>query len=220
MIPGGKFKTQLLTTEGYTDDDLEVARKEGHLADIVDNQLDVVEEHGGKNMWGDNIAPWFFNTHFSGAGNGEAAIGSMYLHFVGLMYGPDTEVSYTELWDGGYWHGTIHDYSYNIGGSAKAGAKRFEEDSIDGWTSWSDPDREALWFRDRWLWTPTQAIYNGIRSIGIHWSHSPTATGDAFELGRFGRVRLKDSNGVPVAINKTRYHCFMVEYTFAIVASV
>jgi hypothetical protein len=217
----GRWDCKLFDSGRLTDRDFEHAIRERVIVDLL-GDLPLVQKCHGKNLVGDQFPPFSFYNHMSGAGGGEWEVdGGTFLAYMALM-NLDTEVSYTEGQNGSYWHasGNVRlDYSYRTPTDG-TGMKRFEEDQIEQWTIWSDAGgREAINFRNRWLFLPTQAVASDIKSIGIFYSDNPTSFGDAFEYASIGRIRLKDSGGNPITINKTSHQVFLVEYTFRLVSA-
>lgn len=96
-------------------------------------------------------------------------------------------------------------------------AKRFVQDDIEGPLIYSDTDgAEAVHLKERWLWLPSQAVSNRIRSVGI-FSCEINNTGND-DRSATARVRLKDASGFPITLNKSSSQVLLVQYTFTLFA--
>lgn len=170
----------------------------------------------GCNLINDNFAGYTHKYCFSGGAistpynidGGNAALGTI------LLMTNDAEPTYTEA-SSQYTNpnaltGTVQ--------STTAG-KRFIEDDIDPHLMDADPNnngRESILFRSRFLYLSTQANSNDIRSLGIYFSDNGNSTGTE-ERGRIARIRLKDSGGTPIILNKTSAQVLLIEYRFTLV---
>lgn len=221
----GFFKVSKMPAHGLSDHDFEQAIKEGRL-DALLTTLPVKQEARCKNRLFDNLAGYFLDTLFSLGNCGwpyyerndsppEAMLNSICL----LTTDGDTD-SYTEDW------GAAGTSSYNTihwrpdAANTASGGKRFEEDEIEAWQVWVDTGgREAIHFRNKFLYLPSQGESSNIRSIGIFFLENGDGTGGYWEArGKVGRVRLKDANGVPIIMTKSDREILLVEYTFTMVA--
>jgi len=221
----GRFDLQLRGAKGLTDRDFEKAQQDGYIMDLL-NDLPLEKVLTTKNMifhWlsvylhyklmqgGSPGSPW------SKTDGGPEA----YFAFV-LLMDTDGEPAYygeNAWYYDSYSYQSIHSQPGTVDGSA--GAKRFEEDQISDWAIWEDTGgREAIYFRNRWLYTPTQANSSTIRSLGIYFfSNGDDTYRDYYEaIARGGRVRLKDTGGNPVTLSKNSNQVLLVEYTFSFVS--
>ena len=169
----------------------------------------------GQNLISDNFAGYTHRFCFSGGDitdpydfdSGNAALGSI------LLMTTDSEPTYTD---------STNQYVdiNNISGFAGTSAgKRFIEDDIDPHLQDADPDsngREAVLFRSRFLYLSTQGNSNNIRSLGIYFSRNADVT-TSHERARIARIRLKDSGGTPIIVNKTSSQVLLIEYRFTLV---
>lgn len=123
----------------------------------------------------------------------------------------DTEPTYTEAV-------SIYTDIQNTTGRVASGcAKRFIDDDVENHYIYSDPDgREAITFRSRWLWLPGDFSSNNIRSIAAWWCENGNYTGTDYR-NRSSRIRLKDSGGSPIIINKTANQSLFAEYKVTLV---
>jgi hypothetical protein len=93
--------------------------------------------------------------------------------------------------------------------------KRFVEDAVEPYKLWTDANgvREGLYYRDRFLWLPSQGVINNIRGVRcILRENADGSTGEYLSHSYAARVRFKDSGGSPVTLAKTGDQAFLVEY--------
>lgn len=214
----GHFDVGAYHTPGLTDEILlaelgpVAQRKPGSVLDFL-SQFDKRQEARGHNQVFDTIAGMTFQALMGGA-----AINNPYARDPGgtalsLIYPAtiDTEPAYTEQDGDNYL--TFHAQPSAAGSST---SKRFITDDIEPHAITEDATaKEALIFRSRFLWLPSQAISSTIRSLVIAYRQDADSTGSAYS-GRVCRIRLKDSGGNPIVINKTGSITLFVEYRFTI----
>lgn len=140
------------------------------------------------------------------------------LWFVNLSTNSSTTSSYTE--DYSSYFGNNNTISAVSGtANSSSGSKRFIEDDITAPTIWSDTARETIYFRNRFLWLPSQGNSNSIKSIAIYAGEDGDSTTLYYDAtGRVARVRLRDADGVLTTLNKTSSNSLLVEYTFSLVS--
>lgn len=224
----GRFDVTLFDAAGKDDAFFEQAIREGTIDEVL-NGLKVEQKAQCSNRIFDNAAGYLLNRLFS-LGNdawpyyintsGSEAL----LSFIALTRTSDDTTNYQEDW--GKDNSGSDNQSLGDGngsppdGVSTTGGKRFEEDQVTGWTIWSDAEREAIHFRNRFLYTTSQGNASDIRSIGIFYHHDADKSDIDYadEVGRIGRVRLKDAAGAPITINKTSSNVLLVEYTFTLVS--
>lgn len=221
----GMFDLKLFNNRGLKDRAFEKAIQDGYIMDQLDDLP--IERHLPKqqNWIFDNFAAMMIQEAFSGPSAATnwyeiaADANGAALGFVALTY-QDALPSYTE--DYTYYAG----YNKNIHSTEKVQypcntgscGKRFYEDQITAATIWSDTAREAVHFRNRWLWTPSQGNANNIKSVAIHAHEDADATSAYACAGRIGRVRLRDSAGLTTTLVKSSSNSLLVEYTFTLVS--
>lgn len=216
----GRFNVSLMGARGLRDEDFWEAKRDGTIMRLLE-KLPVEQRCPNvKNRIMDNMAGFLLQRIFTIGNCG-------WPYYIG-DYGPeaalacinltthDSEPTYTETWG-------EHDGSVTINndsGAATNGAKRFEEDEVTPWEIWAATDgRDAIFFRNRMLYLPSEGVSSDIRSIGIYFCSDGDSIGGYYRaLGRIGRVRLKDSGGNPIILNKTASQVLLVEYTFALVS--
>jgi hypothetical protein len=114
----------------------------------------------------------------------------------------------------------MHNSTYSV--NTVSAAKRFYNDQIAAAEVWSHADavKQQVFFRNRWLYLPTEGYSNNIRSLVIVWSTdcANVLVPGTFNYYEIGRVRLKDAAGEKVRINKTQYQAMLMEYTFSLVS--
>lgn len=219
----GHFDLHLKDCRGLTDADFDRAIKEGCIDDVL-KDLPLERTVKTDNMIFSWLAAHLFSRLFQGGdvtnpwdyGDSNAA----YFAFI-LLMNSDSEPSYTEQW--WRWDSYYQQYMAEQDGTvdASSAAKRFEEDQISDWIIWQDTDgREAIHFRNRWLYTPSQAISSDIRSLGIyaHTDGDDTWRDYYHFMARSGRVRLKDTGGNPIILSKNTNQVLLVEYTITMVS--
>jgi hypothetical protein len=202
----------------FRDADFERAMKAGKLDHLL-LEVGVQQKVETDNMLFDNLAPaLFYRAGFSGcptppnyfqdwSGSGSG----LWIIFLSTY---THEPSYQEDYDMDYWS-TFHNLPSSVNGSSAA--KRIINDHAYPSEVWCDPGgRQQIFFRDRWLYLPTEGYSNNICSLMIVWYQNITAT-SSYQVNKrhVGRVRLKDQDGEPVRLNKTAYQAMLVEYTFS-----
>lgn len=108
------------------------------------------------------------------------------------------------------------------------GSKRFSTPATDASGCIVDPVvlsdaslREAIYIKSKWLFLPGECTDDQIRSIHVWWGSSwnyALNQGAARQMCRIARVRIKDSGGNPITINKIATKSLLVEYTFTMVS--
>jgi hypothetical protein len=234
MIPmiQGRCQATVRGRPGLTDEPFLRAKAAGRLLEFF-NSLPVAQRSGKtENLAFDNFAGMFFYRTWSSYGApqpetywSEGAIaynGSSILKSVMLM-DTSTEPSLQEF-SGTYW-GHISDVHGDSVDTTYAG-KRFVRDDADLHDLVIHPGgRESIVFTSRFLWLPSQNIdgVNGlqnIRSVGYFWGSTSNqgASGDSRHV-MMGRVRLKDSGGTPITMDKTPNQALLIEYEFEFVSN-
>lgn len=119
-----------------------------------------------------------------------------------------------------YWYDAISTKVNNFGyGAIYISHKFFEESQAEVDEIKSSPlGREDIYYRERWLWAPSDFTSSNIRSFMILTGY-PAAVDGADSTGKGGHIRLKDPNGLPVIYSKTANQILLAEYKF-ILASV
>jgi hypothetical protein len=219
----GFFNVEKMPARGLRDEDFQQAIDAGCINQLLTG-FPVTQKCGGSNRIFDNAAGYMLDKLFSLGNCGwpyyiSDGGGPSIFNSICLATTDGDTTSYTEDWTT-----TNNDttYMHKVSGSANtsSGAKRFEEDQIENWTSWTDTDgREAIHFRNKWLYLPTQGTSTDIRSIVITFCTDGDSTGGySLDWARTGRVRLKDENGNKIILVKNSNEILLVEYTFTLVA--
>lgn len=220
----GRFNISLMGARGLKDQDFDQAVREGRIDDLL-KELPVEQQFLNQhNRIMDNMAGYFLDNLFSLGNCGypyytrQDAPPEAALAFITLLT-TDGEPTYTEDWgiEGSNSYLPLHNV-YETAGALTG--KRFEEDEITPWELWSDTTgRNAIHFRNRFLYTPSQAVSSNIKSVGIFFHEDGDGTGSYWVArARIGRVRIKDAGGNPVTLNKLASQVLLVEYTFSLVA--
>jgi hypothetical protein len=114
-----------------------------------------------------------------------------------------------------------YDSTDNIGGTASnsaRGVKFFDYGEVEDFLiSEASDGREAISYRARFLYLPSEAVSNNLNSLAI-WFRADGNAGGASSNGIAGRVRFKDSGGSPITINKTSNQTLFMQYTFTLVS--
>lgn len=213
----GYFDVKTKDLGGLSDDDLlAMMSPEGkvtpELAKLLDG-LPTVQHAQGKNLVSDNFASSSFKYCFSGGtidnpynqGNGILA--------TILIMNTDSEPAYTDATNQ---YTTMHGLT---GGVGSLPGKRFIEDDVEAHLIVTDSGgRESILFRSRWMYLAAEAVSNDIRSLGVYHCRYGGSSTSSIERGRIARIRLKDSGGNPIIINKTASQVLLIEYRFTLVS--
>jgi hypothetical protein len=97
--------------------------------------------------------------------------------------------------------------------STTGGKTTITDDIVSAVIDVDPDDRESMFISFKFLYYPGQAVSDLIRSVEI-WHHS---TGTNYG-NRVARVRIKDSNGVPVTLHLGPSSALMVGYTYRLVS--
>lgn len=216
----GRFDLKLLEAGHIPDHQWHEADRSGKLDQLLEG-LSVDRECGGiSNRIFDNMAAYFMTKLLSGdaipapfgdgVGDAQAALG--YIAILSTASDPPlyTEASHENPVN-------IHNVTDSV--EVSTAGKRFVEDQLTPFAVYTDPSvgRECVHFRNRWLYTPSQATSSVIRSVGIYYSEDADSTSPV-NVGRIGRVRLKDNLGTPITLVKTGSQVLLLEYTFSLVS--
>ena len=208
----GKFDLTLLDAPNVSDHQIEAAIADQSIDQLL-ARLDVLQQHKQiSNRLFDNLAGYLLFQNFVGSsaptfpfnisGGGQAALGNI------TLLSESSTPTYTEATNE---FTNIHSLATSV--ETSTAGKRFVEDQIAPFAIFTDPlGRQAISFRNRWLYTPSQAVSANINSVGIYFA-SDADNANFTSRGRIGRVRLKDNLGTPVTFNKTINQVFLVEYT-------
>lgn len=219
----GHFDIALLDARPYKDEDFQVAIREGVLDQLLE-KLPRDMELKNQNAISHWTVPYLFQMLMSGpAGPGIPFTtdnsGLVGVCLMDLASEPTFSETYTQTLN--YYNSNLWECANCIG--ATNAAKVVINGSIESYLLAKDTQgREAVFFRDRWLFLPSEAISPSIRSVGL-WGNSGPYNAVSFYTygitwGRFCRVRLKDSGGNPVTINKLGTQAMVVDYTFTLVS--
>lgn len=167
-----------------------------------------------KNMIAHWMPAWNFRHVMSGPAIGgrwnDGGVGDGGLHKI-LLASTDSEPTYQDGWQSGYVD--INEGENNVGSGS---GKRFYDDHTESELITITPGKEELYMRERFLYTPSQAVSSNIRTISYWYGDNVDSTGDQ-DVGIFGSVRLKDSGGSPIVINKTAAQVLLVQVIFKLV---
>lgn len=208
----GHFKVSLLSSEGFSDDDFIIAKKNNKILDLV-NSLELKRNIVHGNLILQTLPHWIF---YSAMGGLQPPSPFHYDAFINAGLGficllstdtePDYNIHYTNQ------HTKIHTVSDSV--DTSYGGKRFIEDDIIDSEANLISTKESLFLRSSFLYLPREAVSSGIKSIGVYWAHDvdilPT---NSTSNGLFARIRLKDSDGNNTIIVKTADEVLFVEYT-------
>lgn len=213
----GYFDVQTKDLGGLRNEDLlAMLTPEGKFTPELRKLLDdlpTAQHAFGKNLVSDNFASSTFKYCFSGPdisnpynqGNGILA--------TILIMNTDSEPGYTDA--------TNEYTTYNglSGGQGSNPGKRFIADDVEAHLIVTDSGgRESILFRSRWMYLAAEAVSNDIRSLGVYHCRYGGDSGSSIERGRIARIRLKDSGGSPIIINKTASQVLLIEYRFTLVS--
>ena len=208
----GFFDVQVKNAPGLTDDLFRKLGKE-ELRHLLLKLPTVQHAPWHKNLVNDHLPSWIFQHIMGGAGvgypydnNGVNSGGLANITLLNL----DSEPTYSEDVSA-YW--TINNPAYNVGGTC---GKRFIEDDVEPELISLTAGKEELYFRSRFLFTPSEAVSNDIRSVAYYYADNADTTGSS-DRGHFGRVRLKDSGGTPIILNKTAAQVLLIQLILKLV---
>lgn len=220
----GHFDLTMLHTPGLTRELIEAVRREGGDP-AVDKYIRSFQQDA---EWhGNNLV---FQSHPSYLFYQAMSATSMYystgysitinaFYWVALT-SSSTEPAYTTV-------GTEHIYTANmaptsipnlLGGSG--GLKTFNQTIVDREVKSDAAGREAIYAKFKWLYLPGECTSDQIKSIDIFYiaryedPYYYSGVGHA----RVARIRIKDSGGNPVTINKLATKSLLIEYTHTLVS--
>jgi hypothetical protein len=227
----GMFDLTLINNRGKDDQYFQDAIDGKYIMDAL-NDLPTVRHLPGKrnqNRIFDNMAGMYLESSLQGPNQSDAqwryiaeGANSSFLHWLTLSNLSSATSSYTEDSNKQTSFSTYSISHTNVVANSvntSSASKRFIEDDITDPTIWSDTAREAIHFRNRFLWLPSQGNSNAIKSIEI-WASEVGTQNTVYgnDIGRVGRVRLRDSAGVYTTLNKTSSNSLLVEYTYTLVS--
>ena len=216
----GHFDVQSFETPGLTQEKLDDILGPRHTRGpgTIDSWLagqEPVQKAVGGNLVFDHFAAIMFQKLFGGASTGIPFSQDSTAAFLATINfeDVDAEPTYTETAGGSF----ISPSSMN-NLVATTAWKRFIDDDVEAHLITSDPDgREAINIRSRWLFLPLDFNDNDIRSLAAWWCADGDGTAAQYRH-RVARIRLKDSGGSPIIINKTANQSLFVEYNFTLVS--
>ena len=216
----GFFDVKKMPARGLKDDDFQQAIDAGCLDELLVD-LPVTQKCGGRNRIFDNMAGYILDKLFSLPACADPYDNSdgtpAALSFICLMTTEGDTTNYQE-------NSTQTQLSYHSvtdSANTSSGAKRFEEDSIQGPWQWSHTGvKQEIYSQCRFLYLPTQGTSNDIRSIGLFFQSDGDNVGTySIDFGRIGRVRLKEPDGVTHAfLSKNSNEVLLIDYRISLVA--
>lgn len=212
----GFATARVFDAPGLSDDYWKQVIAEKRVSEALED-LPVAQKAQGKNLVNHAFAAYSFIQSFTGpdildpydfsSGSGRAALAFVTLQTI------DSEPTYTET--------TLESVPIQSIGSmaGSTASKRFILDDIEDELIRKPIDgRNAVEFRSRWLWLPSQAVSSDIRSFTVYFRQDGVDTGAFISNGRIARIRLKDSGGSPVILTKTSSQVLLIEYLFTLVS--
>lgn len=208
----GRFDIYLQDACGLKDEDFALAQREGRLDSLL-TELPVDQELHIDNVVMQMMVISLFRKCFTGMPNGAVPMeryNYIQLHHILLSYDP-SEPAFTD-WYSVYC--TIHNGPYSV--ESSTAGKRFLGHDLENYQGVDPTGREGTFTRHRFLYLPSQAISNQIRSVSVWWSEYLQDANE--DRGIVARVRLKDSGGQPVTLNKSSAQSLLIQYTFGLVS--
>jgi len=209
----GHFDLTLKGAGGLGDEGFREAMRQGRLSQLLDG-LPTQAEYHTDNLIFDMMVGYqglrVFQAPVVGRTDLINSDSSAYFASICLL-STDADPAYYGEWDWSNWQScNIHGVSDSV--NTSTAGKRFEEDASEAADIRSDPGgREAIWYRERWLYLTSESNSSNIRSVGIIANPDATNAGSTYHF-RVGRVRIKDSGGNPIIINKSSSQVLLVEY--------
>lgn len=208
----GHFDLFLQNSRGLRDADFIAARDAGRLGALLET-LPVEREVHSDNLVHQLFSICMFRLVFGhGLPNGTYPMSvstGIPFYTVALLTSGD-EPAYSDWWGG-------NQYPYNVPYCVSTtGYKRFVVNAEETSYAAEVSGREAVFLRSRWLFLPSEAVSNSIRSVGAYWSD--TATLGAEDRGLIARARIKDTGGNPITLIKTSEQSLLVQYTATLVS--
>ncbi len=213
----GHFTVSLIDAQGLKDEDFLGAYTKGRLEELL-RQLPLLERAEGKNLVNDNFAGFVLNRVMSGGSlpipyayeTASAALSSV------LLLSTATEPTYTEAsGDPGYV--TVHNMPGSV--NTSSAGKLFIEHDVDTPELAVLPNgQEGIVFRSRFLYLPYEGNTtspNFINSLGIYFCEDGDNDSSA-RRGIVARIRLKNSAGANITIQKSSKQVLLVEYEFTL----
>lgn len=223
----GFFNVDKIGAKGLKDDAFEQAIEGGYIRDLLAD-LPHKQRCGGKNKLYDRLAAYWFDSIFSLGSSlypesqNVSATNHMFSNICLSSEDKDPAYTYRRGYDGG--DAYLYQWEGSVGTSlATSAAKIFIYNQMEPFTIWADTDgREAIHFKNTWLYLPAYAVHSTIRSIAIVGSEDIYVLDDQRFYNKWrvetGYVRLKDSAGNKVTLTKSSSELLMVEYTFTLVS--
>jgi len=92
--------------------------------------------------------------------------------------------------------------------------KKLIEGSSEPHRIWVDPSgREGYYYRDRWLWLPSDGLMENIRGARSHWQEDGDGASSLFtDRSWMSRARFKNSGGFPITMEKDVNQSFLLEW--------
>lgn len=211
----GHFDVFVQDATGLSDTDFLIAEREGRLRDLIDT-LPVVQKAGGKNQVTQMLPICMMRKDFGhGFPNGSYPMeGSSGFPFFNItILSTTSEPDYAD-WYGAYVN--AHSVADSVD-TANTNGKRFVRDAVETIVGTDPNGRESVWHRNRWVYLPSHVVSSEIRSVGVYWSEQD-ARDNSSDRGLMARVRMKDSGGNPITLNKTAFQALTIQYTFTLVS--
>lgn len=217
----GTFNVSLLDSRSYKDEDFLQAIDKGTINRLLES-LPVEQKLENQNAVHHWTVPYLFQMLMSGPSGPGVPFTTDNSQFICCcLMSASSEPSFSEaytMYMGGYdfyvWYNTD---CINVSGAGKL----LINNSIESYLLAKDTQgRESVFFRDRWLFLPSEGVSSVIRGLGIFGSDRANSVGPVNYVtwGRSCRVRFKDSGGNPVTINKLNTQAMVVDYTVTLVS--
>lgn len=214
----GRMIGKLVEAGNYGDEAFIQAEREGRLDEFIAG-LPVVQNIDCKNLVLDNFVGMVFQ-FMLGAGSTGFAVEGTYDYSLFSLHTNTGEPTYTEYSGSAYYAGgadglgnqpTNPQYAYkwclyNVGEPPRMVS------DIDG------EGRNSITMVNRFLFLPSQGPMAGIRSCGLWWSSNGLNTGN-HHYGLVTRIRLKDSGGNPITLDKSTSQALLMDYRLTLISN-
>ncbi len=219
--PKGIAKVALYDTPGLSDADIlkilgpRHKRRPGSVDKFL-SSMDAIQEFKSGNLLNHMCPAFMFKAMMSGGsipapyGNGPTTSSLFSLIILTTIASEPAYIDSSIVWSNPY------ELPGNIGGAASnsaRGVKLFDINEIEDGLVYEDPNgKEAISYRSRWLFLPSEGVSSSIAGFSVYFSEYGSGTAGNYR-GISGRLLFRDGNGTPIIVNKLSTRTMFLEYT-------